>query len=145
MFAVRKHAVPFGDDFRMSNNPVRLQTGDGIPVKAATPLPVVNVAGNASLASIADIQADTRLIDHNQVAMTGSAVQLSATSKVYKRLILSPHPDAAADMFAGKTGVTILTGEYVSALAPVEYINVDISTVYVIGTASDKVCWRGEY
>lgn len=101
--------------------------------------------GNASMGSMDGHFTDARSIDHNQVTMTGSAVQLSATSKVYKRLILSPHPDNSADMFSGKTGVTISTGEFVSALMPIEYINIDISIVYVIGTASDKVCWRGEY
>lgn len=83
MFAVRKHAVPFGDDFRMSNNPVRLQSGDGIPIAQTSNALDVNIAsgssglptgastatlqtaGNASLASI-----DSHLGDVDEAVST---------------------------------------------------------------------------
>lgn len=122
--------------------------GGYLPVKAGAGTALLGKVGIDQVTANANevvLKFNTRVISHGQVTMTGGAVQLSGTSKVYKRLILSPHPDNAADMFAGIAGVTISTGEPVAALSPIEYQYVDISTIYVVGTASDKVCWRGEY
>jgi len=55
------------------SDPVRLQTGDGIPVKTATPLPTVDSAANASLASIA---APTYL-GQARTTTTGAAEELT--------------------------------------------------------------------
>jgi hypothetical protein len=86
-----------------------------------------------------------RNIDNNQVTMTGSAVQFSATSRVYKRIVIISHGDNFGDPCVGKSDVTILTGHQLSSLRDTVLYNVDISTLYGIGTSGDKICWIGEY
>ena len=61
------------------SDPVRLQTGDGIPVKTATPLPTVDSAANASLASIAGVHIGSGgVITHNSTSQT---IAVPATAK----------------------------------------------------------------
>jgi hypothetical protein len=80
-----------------------------------------------------------------QLAITGTAQQLSATSKRYARLFLFPGSNNSADVYVGKSGVTTSTGILVPDMAmmpPLE--NVDISEVYAVGTAgSDTLTWIG--
>ena len=129
------------------SNPVRLQTGKGIPVDATNPLPIVDSAANQSLASMVSNQADTRLRNTNQIVMTGNAIQFSAVSKVYKRIVLSLRSETSNPIYVGNTGVTTATGFSVPDIGYVELFNVDISALYAIGTAgaTEILTWIGEY
>jgi len=88
-------------------------------------------------------QTETDAITSGQLTMTGSAVRPSATSKVYKKLILFPKSSNGDIIFLGNSGVTISNGLELSELVPVVLYNVDVSTIYAIGTASDILTWAG--
>jgi hypothetical protein len=104
---------------------------------------------NTVLARLKDLvtslekHSETDVVTSGQLAMTGSAVRPSDASKVYKKLYLMPDPNNGAAIYIGPSGVSAGTGLYVSELVPTVLYNVDIATVYAIGTASDVLTWAG--
>lgn len=120
------------------------ETLDSLPLLATD-----NGDGTATLKVDTELTAtiDPTGLNTNQIVMTGSAIQFSATSKVYKRIILSLGADTANPIYVGNTGVTTSTGFNVPDIGSVELLNVDISTLYAIGTsgATEILTWIGEY
>lgn len=89
-------------------------------------------------------------IAHGQVAVTGTAAQLSSTATKLNSLIIKAHSANAANVYIGEAGVTTSTGyelvpgeEFI--FTPDTNLNkMPLPTeVYVVGTSGDDVSWIG--
>jgi DNA-binding beta-propeller fold protein YncE len=88
-----------------------------------------------------------RVITTGQTTLTdANQKRLHSGSIIYKRLFLalSPANPIGDPIYVGLTGVTPSTGFPVPDIGELVMMNIDINTLYVIGTATDIVCWRGE-
>jgi DNA-binding beta-propeller fold protein YncE len=99
------------------------------------------------LATMAGVDATARVIATGQTTLSDANQKaLHAGAQVYKRLSIanSPNTPIGSPVFVGLTGVLTTTGFPLPDIGELVLMNVDINTIYVIGTSTDIVCWRGE-
>ncbi len=79
-----------------------------------------------------------------QITLSTSPQPLASISdKAYSDITITAFTSNAANAFWGAAGVTISTGDLLPPGAAVAVGVADPSTVYVVGTAADKVSWSG--
>lgn len=73
------------------------------------------------------------------VAAGPTATALSATSVVVKQLSISVPTGNAAKLYIGPAGVSSTTGRELLQGATLDLQNVDLASLYIMGTAGDAV------